>query len=407
MQRGSRALRVLVAGHASEPSGAELALVRQLERLRRLGIDVQACFGSDGAAAAMARDAGARVHILELPRDLLERRRGDLRLFADTLRFAPAVMSGARLVAAIARAERIDVVSAYSMKAFAYASMGARLANVPLLWQLHDIPALPYFSASAQRAFRAMLRTARPRLVIVHSQAMVRALPSVPTAIVPHGVHRHAATPPRPAHGGVLRLGMAARLAEWKGQHVVIDALAQLPAETLAGVQLRMAGAPWFGEAAYAERLHRLVAERGLETTVQFAGHLSDVAAFYRDVDVAVHASTVPEPFGNAVVEALAAGLPVIASNAGGVAEILNGCDGAILVPAGDAAALARAISGLAAEDPAQLRRRSLAARVRARRYDARLEAILLARCFRAVAANEPPRLSRRRSPGLVTAAVA
>ena len=79
VQRGSRALRVLVAGHASEPSGAELALVRQLERLRRLGIDVQACFGSDGAAAAMARDAGARVHILELPRDLLERRVREMR----------------------------------------------------------------------------------------------------------------------------------------------------------------------------------------------------------------------------------------------------------------------------------------------------------------------------------------
>ena len=72
----------------------------------------------------------------------------------------------------------------------------------------------------------------------------------------------------------------------------------------------------------------------------------------------------------------------------GGVAEILGGCEGGILVRPGDPAALAGALTDLLAENPAQRGRRSEAAWRRARAYDARIEAIRLARCYRAVAAG-------------------
>src|SRR2546428_13280820 len=63
-------LRVLVVGHSSAPSGAELALVRQLARLRRRGIEIQLCLAEEGAVAATARNAGARGDVLGRPRAL-------------------------------------------------------------------------------------------------------------------------------------------------------------------------------------------------------------------------------------------------------------------------------------------------------------------------------------------------
>ena len=83
---------------------------------------------------------------------------------------------------------------------------------------------------------------------------------------------------------------------------------------------------------------------------VTFAGFVDDVAGVLAGADIAVHASVIPEPHGQVVVEAMAAGVPVIAAAAGGPAEIVtDGVDG-VLVPPGDVAALANALTRLAAD---------------------------------------------------------
>ncbi len=111
-----------------------------------------------------------------------------------------------------------------------------------------------------------------------------------------------------------------------------------------------------FGEEAYEERLHALAGELGVADRVEFRGFRDDVRAELAELDVLVHASTTPEPFGQVVLEGMAAGLPVVAAAAGGRAEIVtDGVDGLLVAP-GDAAALAAALTRLAA-DP-QLRER-------------------------------------------------
>jgi glycosyltransferase involved in cell wall biosynthesis len=117
-------------------------------------------------------------------------------------------------------------------------------------------------------------------------------------------------------------------------------------------------GAPLFGSAeeTYARELRSLVTDLDLADRVEFRGFRDDVQDELAQLDVLVHASVLPEPFGQVVVEGMAAGLPVVAADAGGPAEILESGVTGILVPAGDTAALADALRRLAEDGELRLR---------------------------------------------------
>jgi glycosyltransferase involved in cell wall biosynthesis len=98
---------------------------------------------------------------------------------------------------------------------------------------------------------------------------------------------------------------------------------------------------------------------------VTFTGHIEPAAAAFAAADIVAHTSILPEPFGRVIVEAMAAGRPVVAAAAGGALEIVREGETGRLVPPGDPAALAQALSELAA-DKAQRQRLGLAGRARA-----------------------------------------
>jgi glycosyltransferase involved in cell wall biosynthesis len=155
-----------------------------------------------------------------------------------------------------------------------------------------------------------------------------------------------------PAEPGVVRVGLVATYANWKGQDVFLDALARLPAP---GPPVRgyIVGGPIYvtvGSQFSRDELERRAASRGLAGRVGFVPFQTDPVDLYRMLDVAVHASTRPEPFGLTIVEAMSCGKPVVVSAAGGAAELFTpGHDGLGHSP-GDAAGLAAAIARLAAD---------------------------------------------------------
>ncbi|HMO87018.1 MAG TPA: glycosyltransferase family 4 protein, partial [Lacipirellulaceae bacterium] len=160
----------------------------------------------------------------------------------------------------------------------------------------------------------------------------------------------------RPRDNPIPVVGMHSVLGHWKGQHVVLQALAEVIRRNRTPVALEIAGAPPAGETDYLDSLHRLVADLGIEKHVRFVGHLRDVYAFLSRVDFAVHASVDPEPFGRVVAEAMLCGLPVIVTTQGGPAEYIEDGVSGCHVPCGDVRATADAIERLAAS--ADLRRR-------------------------------------------------
>lgn len=162
----------------------------------------------------------------------------------------------------------------------------------------------------------------------------------------------------------------AARLTDWKGQRVVIEAAARLAAEGgLDGVSVVLAGEAQ-GREAYAETLRGDIRDRGLEGRVRLVGHCDDMAAAYLAATVTVVASTEPEAFGRTAVEAQAMGCPVVAAELGAVPEtVLTEADtpaGAATgwrVPPADAGALATGIAAALALSPDMRRAMGLAAR--------------------------------------------
>jgi glycosyltransferase involved in cell wall biosynthesis len=118
----------------------------------------------------------------------------------------------------------------------------------------------------------------------------------------------------------------------------------------------RVVGAALFGEYDYAASLRDLASELGVSDRVEFVGFVPAVGTELARLDVLVVPSLVPEGFGLTVIEGMAAGLPVVAPDAGGPADIVtDGVDG-VLVPPGDAVALASALRRLASDPPTRQR---------------------------------------------------
>jgi glycosyltransferase involved in cell wall biosynthesis len=111
-------------------------------------------------------------------------------------------------------------------------------------------------------------------------------------------------------------------LAPWKGQDFFLRAFAQaFPDSQERAV---VVGGALFGEDDYAQTLPELARTLGIAERVDLRGHRTDVWDELSRLDVLVHASVTPEPFGQVVLEGMAAGVPVIAANAGGPAEMLE-----------------------------------------------------------------------------------
>lgn len=141
-----------------------------------------------------------------------------------------------------------------------------------------------------------------------------------------------------------LVVGCIGRLVEWKGQRVFIEALARLAPECPRLRGLIVGGAEADGQ-AYVQALQELVHRLGLDEVIRFTGFRKDVPRVLRAMDVMVHASSLPEPFGRVLIEGMAAGVAVIGTNAGAVSEIIEDGVTGLLVPPGDAVAMAGAIA--------------------------------------------------------------
>jgi glycosyltransferase involved in cell wall biosynthesis len=150
-----------------------------------------------------------------------------------------------------------------------------------------------------------------------------------------------------------FRVAVLGRIADWKGQDVLIRALAA-PALREIGAQAVIAGDAYPGEPA--PDVNALATQLGVQARVEFTGFVANPEQILASVDAVAVPSTRPDPLPNSAIEALAAGKPVVAANHGGLPEIVRDGITGLLVPPGDASALARALRTLA--DDSALRAR-------------------------------------------------
>jgi glycosyltransferase involved in cell wall biosynthesis len=138
-------------------------------------------------------------------------------------------------------------------------------------------------------------------------------------------------------------LVLAGNIQEWKGQHVLVEAMAEV-VRTHPDVHCLIAGGTHRSGTAYAEALQRRTIDLGLSSRVHFLGFREDVVDIMNTADVVVHASVRPEPFGRVILEGMLLAKPVIATAAGGVPELIEHERTGYLVAPGDVTALARCL---------------------------------------------------------------
>lgn len=363
--------RIVFLDHCALLSGGELALVRLVQALGN-SVDPHVILGEEGPLIRRLSLGGVSSEVLPLSQSVRETTRH--RVGARVPPGREAVLTAAYVIRLARRLRRLrpDLVHANSLKALLYGGAAARLAGIPVVWHVRDRIADDYLPPAAVRLVGTLARLV-PSAVLANSHETLERLHaagggatrSLPAAVVYDPVDLRPRV--RQPHVGPLRVGMVGRIAPWKGQDVFLRAFASAfdGGDERAGV----IGAPLFGETAYDESLRTLVRQLGVDGRVEFRGFQEDVAGQLAQLDVLVHASRVPEPLGQVVQEGMRAGLPVVAADAGGPAEVIANGETGFLYPPGDVGALAGTLTTLAA-DPSLRARVGAAAVASSRAFD-------------------------------------
>jgi glycosyltransferase involved in cell wall biosynthesis len=341
-----RTVRVLAIDQAGEAGGAQLCL---LDLAGGYDPDEMTVFLlSDGPFRKRLANTGLQVVAARAPGSFVTvPRRSNV---LGMMRGVGGMLALGREAARLAR--KHDVIYANSQKALLIGSIAATLSRRPFVWHLHDILTV----ADTSRTVHLLARFFGNRFadrVIVNSEATLASYRSiggtVPATLVYNGIDADQFDPalpaaPRPAGipDDAPLIGVFSRLTEWKGQHVAIEALRRTKR-----AHLLLVGGPLFGQQAYEERLRAMVRDLGLSDRVHFVGNQVDVARWMRTCDIVVHSSTLAEPFGRVIVEGMLSHRPVIATDAGGVREIVRDGVNGLLVAPGDAGQLGDAITRL------------------------------------------------------------
>ena len=164
--------------------------------------------------------------------------------------------------------------------------------------------------------------------------------------------------------------GIFGRVVEWKGQKEFLQAAVQV-IKAIPQARALIIGDASDGGNRYLRELHQFAAKHGIKDKVIFTGYVSNVAELYTAMDVVVHTSIEPEPFGLVITEAMAYGVPVVASTLGAPREIIHdGVDGFLVHPA-DTEKLASTIINLLRNDELRKGMGTLAKQEVMIRYDA------------------------------------
>lgn len=362
--------RVLFVDHETRLSGGERDLV---ELVGTVGTEIEAhvALPGEGPLAAALRERGATVHTVAMDRVLLRTSRWELarRPSLAVRRAGAAVVAAARL-ARLARRLRPDIVHSNSQKAHLLAVPTALACGAPHVWHVHDI----LEDGWLRRAFTAAASLFAARIVAIsdatagpfrHGRAAPRVRVVHPgVGVAPVTEHDRAAWRHKlGARDGEALVGMVGQIARWKGQDVFLAA-ARLIAAHRDDVRFVVVGECLFpeNEAAFEAGLHRLVADWGLAERVDFTGPVHPIDPVMAALDVCVHASRLPEPFGRVIVEAMAHGTPVVATATGAGPELVVPGAGVLVEPDCPEALARGVLELLAADDPERAERARAAA---------------------------------------------
>ncbi len=252
--------------------------------------------------------------------------------------------AGARLAQIVADINPAAVVSCTGKDHLAAGPI-CQAAAIPSIWWVNDIISAEFFSWPVRFIFARAARKFASRIVTVSEFArealIATGIRSSAVRTIHNGipVERYAN-----CERGILRrelgaaldepiVGLIGRFNPWKGQRFFLELARKWTTENRPG-HFVLVGQAFNEDQSYETELRAFIQTHQLEKRVSVLPFREKIAELLCGLDVLVHASLKPEPFGRVLIEAMAAGVPVLAARAGGVPEILTeGNDGLLAEP--------------------------------------------------------------------------
>jgi glycosyltransferase involved in cell wall biosynthesis len=389
-------MRVVYLNPCGQMGGAEMSLMDVLVSMHAAEPQWQlsVVLGEDGPLVEKAQAAGVRVVLLPFPPALA--RLGDSGKGAiGALRSCVKALAGTIRYIFDLRQKlsemQPDIVHTNGFKMHVL-GVWADPKNAPVIWHVRD-----YVSTRPLMKRLLAWHSGRAAAAIGNSNSIARDIqqvcgPELETLCIYNAIDLKRYSPAgekidldslaqmRAVPIGTVRIGLVATLGHWKGHAVFLRALARLPKDIPYRAYV-VGGAIYQPESSQhtLDDLRALAAELGITEKVGFTGYVADTSGAMRSLDILVHASTQPEPFGRVIAEGMASGCAVICSAAGGAAELISEGEDALAHPPGDDAVLAARMEELV-RDPNLRARLARAGRITAeRRFDrSRLSAQLI-----------------------------
>ena len=374
--------RILHVDHSAVFGGAERSVLELARAQLARGDDARVAVGRFGPFTAALQDAGVPIEVLGWRRQYTEVSSQD-----SLARFATgsaATLDATMKLRRAVRDLRPTVVHAHTRKAQLVSSLAQPGSGVALVWHLRD-------DVPSRAALRQLLRLAIGRAA--HAVALsawlsdhYRAEGLLPRSgridVVPSGID------PTPLSGIETPwldwqrppiVGFVGQLARWKAPHLIIELAERLTDRP--DVRFAIVGDVWFQAAdhGYGRWFEERLAASPARDRIDCLGTRSPAEAFAA-LDILVHTSEEPEPFGRVIVEAMMAHRPVVAFRRGGPADILDETTG-VFADGDDAEALATAVRSVI-DDRSAARTLVAAAAQSAERFTPHRVAELMARAY-------------------------
>lgn len=352
--------RVLYIDHTAEIGGGEIALLNLVRNIDSRKVAPIVLLFADGPLVERIRPY-AETHVLKLESRVAKIGKDSLG-WKSLLKFKSAwvTLRHVFMVTRFAKWAQIEIVHTNSLKSDVIGGIAGRFAGIPVIWHVRDRIETDYLPLPVVKVFRFLCRTV-PDFVIANSTATLGTLhlmgkrtglaiaSGIDTSVFTDVVHDGCEIDgriPKDSQEKEIYIGLIGRISPWKGQHIFIEAASLLHAE-FPSVKFQIIGAPLFAEREYEQQLHELCERLGVVEVIEFVGFVENVSRRIAQLDIVVHASTSGEPFGQVIIEGMAEQKPVVATNGGGVPEIVEDGVTGLLVPMGDAVAMANAIKFL------------------------------------------------------------
>lgn len=315
--------------------GAEYTFRQLIAHSQSSAVSWQVIFFEEGPLVQEVARLGVKTHVVHT---------GRLR---HLVRFQRSVRKIRRLL----KASNSDVVLSWSGKAHIYGGIAAWLNRTKAVWYQQGSPSGPHLTLLDRVA------TAVPaNLILCVSQmakdAQDQLSPKRQTKVVYSGIELNNSRGDTPSMeeariklglpANIPVIGIVGRLQHWKGIHVVVGAMPGI-LENHRDTLCIVVGGPHELEPEYEAHLEEKIATLGVGERVRMVGYQEDFRLWMQAMDIVIHASD-HEPLGLVVLEAMALGKPLIASDSGGPKEVIDSGENGLLTPYGDSEVLAQAV---------------------------------------------------------------